>query len=296
MRKIVLLGIALLLGATASRAQTLPFLLIPSDARPAALGNASVALPGNTFAPDNSMAAAALDNRTAAFGAGYNLWAPQTAKMGVAHLGGWYRTGRLAIGLGGRYCIEQPYDIVSGGGKTVGSYTPKEFSASLGLAYRIAGPFSLGVTARLVSSDLAEKASGTAFGADISAMYAASGFSAAIGVSNLGTPIRYGSTSYAQPMLARAGGAYSAGGFTASLEADYLFAGALMAGLGLEYCIADIVSLRGGFHYGDAAKALPTYASLGLGLQYAGIRLDVTFLTASKTLGNSLMVSLGYAF
>ena len=43
-------------------------------------------------------------------------------------------------------------------------------------------------------------------------------------------------------------------------------------------------------------RILPTYASLGLGLQYAGIHLDVTFLTASKTLGNTLLFGLGYAF
>ena len=69
-----------------------------------------------------------------------------------------------------------------------------------------------------------------------------------------------------------------------------------MAGLGLEYTLADIVSLRGGFHYGDAAKALPTYASLGLGLQFAGVSLDVTFLTASQSLGNTLLFGLGYSF
>lgn len=295
MRKI-LLSFALLLGAAAAQAQSLQFLFIPSDARTAAMAGASVALPGGTFAPDNSMAAAALDSRTAAFAAGYNLWAPKTAKMGIAGLGGWYRTGRLAIALDGRYCIEQPYDIVSGVGKTVGSYTPKEFSAAIGFAYRIADPFSIGVTARFVSSNLAEKASGSAVGADITAMYSAGGFSAALGVSNLGTPIRYGNTSYAQPAYARLGAAYSVAGFTASAEADYLFAGALMAGLGLEYCIADIVSLRGGFHYGDDAKALPTYASLGLGLQFAGVSLDVTFLTASQSLGNTLLFGLGYSF
>ena len=43
-------------------------------------------------------------------------------------------------------------------------------------------------------------------------------------------------------------------------------------------------------------KAIPMYASLGLGLQFAGFHLDAAFLTASKTLGNTFMVSLGYAF
>ena len=70
----------------------------------------------------------------------------------------------------------------------------------------------------------------------------------------------------------------------------------MMLGIGLEYCIQDIVSLRGGFHYGDPAKAIPTFVSLGLGAQFAGVHLDIAFLTASQTLGNTLMFGLGYSF
>ena len=69
-----------------------------------------------------------------------------------------------------------------------------------------------------------------------------------------------------------------------------------MAAFGVEYGIADIVFVRGGFHYGDNAKGIPTYASLGLGVQFAGVHLDAAYLTASKTLRNSLQISLGYAF
>ena len=127
-------------------------------------------------------------------------------------------------------------------------------------------------------------------------MYAKDAFSAALGVCNVGSALSYGGESYALPMFAKAGAAYSASGFTASAEVDYLFSGALMAGVGAEYCIVDIVSLRAGFHYGDAAKAIPTYASVGLGVKFAGVHLDAAYLLASKALGNTLTVSLGYAF
>ena len=69
-----------------------------------------------------------------------------------------------------------------------------------------------------------------------------------------------------------------------------------MAGLGVEYTIVDIVSLRGGFHYGDAAKAVPTYASLGLGVHVAGLVFDAAYLLASETVGGSLCITLGYSF
>lgn len=296
MRKIIL---SLLIGAAAlvsARAQSLQFLNIPADARTAALANASVALPAGTFAVESGMAATVLDSGTMAVGSSYGSWAPKTAKMGLVNVGGWYRFDKVSVGLAGRYCLEQPYDVFSDSAKPLGSFTPREFNVGVGVAFQVADPFSIGVTARFVSSAIADKASGTAVGADISAMYAADGFRAALGVCNLGTKISYGKADYAQPAYARLGGAYSAAGFTAGAEVDYLFAGALMAGLGLEYCIEDIVSLRGGFHYGDAAKAIPTYASLGLGVKYAGVHLDFAFLTASKTIGNSLLLTLGYAF
>ena len=83
---------------------------------------------------------------------------------------------------------------------------------------------------------------------------------------------------------------------TLVLEADYLFNGGMMAGLGAEYCIADIAFLRAGYHYGDPANALASYASLGLGEVFSGFSIDLAFLTASETLGNTFMMGLGYSF
>ena len=75
-----------------------------------------------------------------------------------------------------------------------------------------------------------------------------------------------------------------------------LFFGALMAAVGVEYGFADMVFARAGFHYGDPAKALPTFASVGIGAKFIGIRLDASYVFLSETLGNSFLVSLGYAF
>lgn len=75
-----------------------------------------------------------------------------------------------------------------------------------------------------------------------------------------------------------------------------LFSGALMAGLGAEYDIADFVSARAGFHYGDSSKALPSFASVGLGGHIAGVNLDAAYIFGSPATGNSFMVGLGYSF
>lgn len=48
-------------------------------------------------------------------------------------------------------------------------------------------------------------------------------------------------------------------------------------------------------HYGTEA-ALPQFVSLGLGFKFAGVSLDCTYLLASKTLSNTMILGLGYSF
>ena len=296
MKKICVFLFAISFALCAS-AQAVPSLLIGSDPVAFSTGGAVLARPADAFALDNNAAAMALSAGTFDVAATYGKWAPKTADNMVVGLGTFYKVNdKLALGLSGRVLRDQPYDIASAGGQVTGSFIPMDVVAGLGLSYAVMDGLSLGVSARMVSSSIAADMKGTSFAADITAMYAQDAFSAALGVCNLGSPMSYGGASYALPMLVKAGGAYAAAGLTASAEVDYLFSGALMAGLGLEYGIEDIVFLRGGFHYGDNAKAIPTYASLGLGVKYAGAHIDLAFLTASKTIGNSLMLCLGYAF
>ena len=277
-------------------AQALQVMNIPADARTAGLAGAGAALDADAFVSARNVSAAALSDGTAAVGLDYNLWAPGGASLGIAGAGGFMRFGRTAVALDARFFGAKPYDIISGVSKVIGTYKPRDIMAGIGVAYRIADPLSVGVTARFVSSDIAEKAKGTAFCADVNLSYSAGAFNAAAGVANLGSKISYGGPSYALPAMAKAGEAYSAAGLTASFEADYLFSGALMAGLGVEYCIADIVSVRAGYHYGDPAGAIPSYASLGLGAAFSGFSLDLAFITASDIIGNTLVFGAAYSF
>lgn len=295
--KRILSLLAILTASLSLQAQGVAFLNINPDPASAALAGTGVARTADAYALENNIAAAALGGPTMDVSVGYGRWQPKAAAVNVISAAGYYRvTDKLAIGLQFKDFAYPEYSIISADGRSKGAFSPMEMAVGLGAAYQIADGFSAGVSLRYVSSSLAEEAKASAFGADIALKYEKDGFQAGLSVNNIGTPVNYGGDNYAQPGVVRAGGAYSIAGLTASAEVDYLFAGALMAGLGLEYGIADIVFLRGGFHYGDAAKAIPTYASLGLGVKYAGVHLDLAFLTASKTIGNSLMLGLGYAF
>jgi len=282
MKKIL---ISLLLGASVlgASAQGLPALLVPADSRAQAMG-------GIQLAPD------AEHLNVQAF---YGLWAPKTAANSLIGGDVYFRAGeRVALSLEGRTFLDKPYEITNAQGMVRGTFRPNDLIVGLGATVYATEALSVGLKARMASSKIAEDAKGNAFCADVTVRYDGGLFFAGLEGRNLGSRIQYGgNASYALPgLVALSGGVRPIDGLTMAAEADYLFAGALMAGFGLEYCIQQIAFLRAGFHYGDAAKALPTFVSLGAGVQFAGVHLDLSFLTASKTLGNSLMVGLGYAF
>lgn len=277
-------------------AQSVASLNINPDPVAASLANTGIARQADANAMNNNFAAAALSTKTMAVAASYGIWQPKATKTNVISAAGFYRIQRFAFGVQFKHFAFPTYSIVSMDGRYRGEFGPKDMAVALGVSYRLAESLSLGANLRFVSSSLTEDAKASAFGADIALKYERNGWQAGFSVCNLGTPVTYGGDRYTQPAMVRGGGAFSTGSFTASIEVDYLFSGALMAGLGVEYTIVDIVSLRGGFHYGDAAKAVPTYASLGMGVKFADVHIDAAFLTASQTLGNTLMVGLGYSF
>lgn len=299
MKKIILsILVACAMPALSASAQALSSLLIPSAPEYAAMGGASVALEAGAFAAENNAAAMSLSDDSFAVAAGYGLWAPETAGSQLMGLGAFARVGeRVGIGLSGRYTMEKPMNISSAAGGILGTFTPSELGANLAVSVKVIDGLSVGVTGKFVRSSIGEELSGSAFGADVSVAWRKDGLSAGAAVCNLGSKVKYGDNSYSMPMLVKAGAAYSADfGLTASVEADYLFSGAFAAGLGLEYNLFDIGFLRAGYHYGDKSQGLASFASLGAGVQFAGVELSAAWLTASPTLGNSLLFSLGYSF
>lgn len=268
----------------AGRSQSMSALLIPTDAKSMAQAASSVA-----FEPLDTLDAEVF----------FGKWAPKAAGNIMAGLDVWYRVNsKFALSLEGTYFKEKPYEVTSPVGLVSGSFAPNEMIFSLGGVFNAAEYLSIELKAKVFNSKLSPDLSGSAFGADIILRYHGQGFNVAAGACNLGTPIKYGSgkDSYPMPMLAKVGGNYTNSGFTASAEFDYLFTGAVMAGLGLEYDIQNIVSVRAGYHYGDAEKAMPSFASLGLGARFSGVKLDLAYLLANPNIGGSFLLGLGYSF
>jgi hypothetical protein len=283
MRKYMICVAAWLLAAGTVYSQSASALLVPGDAGTLSLG-LTQRIPGDFGFLDAGISG--------------GLWAPGSASN--TYLGanvGLKLTPALTLRMDGKYFKDAPYEMTSGQGAVTGSYEPADLFFSVGGSYMVGGGLSLGIDARLISSSIAPTAKATGFCADVSASYSAETYTAMLSVRNLGPGLDYGSGASALPSLATVAGAIRpVDALKLCLEADYLFSGALMAGLGLEYCVADIAFLRAGYHYGDASKALASYASLGLGAVFSGFSVDLAYLTASETLGNSLIFGLGYSF
>ncbi|MBR1570141.1 MAG: PorV/PorQ family protein [Bacteroidales bacterium] len=296
MKRLIILFAALLVTLTAG-AQSMGFVLIPDDAALAGMAGAGVAL--HSSSPlDNNLADAALGDEKLSVAAGYSRWMPKMSGFHLLNFSASYRViPKLTVAVSVKDLMAPAYETALANGQAGGTFRPMDLGISAGAAYQLTPNLSAGVAAKFLSSSLGEdvKASSVAF--NLSAKYAKDNLQAGLAVNNIGPGIKFGTdSSYPLPTLVKAGAAYTIAGFTAALEADYVFMSGFMAALGAQYAILDMVFVRAGYHLGTGKLALPSYASLGLGFQLAGFHLDVNYLLASATLGGTLGVGLGYSF
>lgn len=288
MKKYAIFVLSCLLCMAEASAQNMQFLGICSDAASSATAAASVAAKADAYAADHNPASMALSQARFATALSYGLWQPSLAGTSILSASMFTRIGeRMAVSADFKDLLYKPYDLVTSDGKVSGSFGPSELAVGLGFAYAISDGLALGARARFASSSIAPEAKASAPAFDLAVMYASGGLRAGLNVSNIG-----GKT---VPMSVRAGAAYDISIVTVSAEADYLLAGAVMAGIGAEVRPIKEIALRAGYHYGDATKAIPSYLSLGAGARFAGVSLDAAYLM-SGNLGGSLMATLGYSF
>lgn len=298
MKKILTIIVASVWSA-ASFAQVLPSLLVNSD--PQAMGAAGISVLGSpAYALQGYAASTVFMEGTGSAGVSYGSWQPKAASDKILGASASVRLGKLGVALEYKNFAQPAYEVTGITGsvsQVTPSFTPKESSFALGIGYRILENLSAAVTVRSTSSVLASDAKASVFGVDVSAMYASDALQAGLAVCNIGGKVNYGESDYKQPALLKAGAAYEViEGLKAAAEFTYLFEGAFGASLGAEYCYADIVSARAGYHLGSKDKGLPSYASIGLGAKYFGIGLNLSYLLASDTIGGSFLAGLSYSF
>jgi len=233
----------------------------------------------------------------------YTQWAPSTQRADRFAFGAAYHSaGIFSVAIGGNYAKGPSYDVINEDGVSSGTFGTSDMLVGGAAALRLGEKFSLGANVLYARENLFVDGSLSAVLADVSFLYRTGGLRLSAGFAHLGSSVQDNEgTEFSAPASVRLAAGYSAAiaeGHRLELLADgdvYLTGAVSVAGA-LQYSMNDMLFVRGGYHYGSALSPLPSYLSLGVGANVAGIRIDVAYLTASKTMGNTISFSLGYGF
>lgn len=303
MKKIVsyIAGAMMLLIPVASGAQALPFTAADFDA--ASLGTAGANLTGvSSIAHSAFVNAAAIpfadDKMDVA--AGYTMWKPTSGNV-INVAGAYNMNNKFGVAVGFIYGMNPAYDVTNASGTSKKTFSPSDMQVNAGLSYRFLPFLSVGANVGYATQSLAPEVSYGSVTADVFAMAEFSDLRVAAGVANLGGGIEAADgTKFSLPASAALGVGYGKvfakkHGVDAMVDLDYFFQGGVSASLGAAYVFDDMVTVRAGYRYGGKT-VIPSYASVGAGVKFMGIKLDLSYLIASGPIANTLAVSLGYSF
>lgn len=287
----------------AQGADALPFTRIERDPANAALAGAGTAYAGSVaWKAFSDAATLPFYSGTLDAAVAYQRYAPGTAPSNNVLFGAAYKLqSGLALSIGYALDAGQSYPELGQYGEPVGTIKPKSHLLALGAGLGIAENLSLGVNLRYAVQKGAEKYSG--FSGDISlAWQPLEQLRVTAGAATLGTSlVSQDGYTYAQPASARVGACWNQLlGRDSSLDVmasgDFFFSRQYSAALGVQYAWRNMIYARCGYRMASAACVIPSHLGIGLGAIYQNFRLDLSLLTASKALGNTLALGLGYAF
>jgi hypothetical protein len=215
-----------------------------------------------------------------------------------------------ALGAGLVYASQSAQTSYSATGDASGSFTPLDLAAGAGYARRV-GPVMLGAGLKLIRSSLADQ-SGTSAALDLGVL---SKHVADIGdgpvdvggaVTNLGPPLKLGSSADPLPLNVRAGGLWHVTpNFDAALDVVLPVDQDPYAAFGVEARFPAamtgstrpwVASVRGGYNQ-NAGRTVDGFAgvSFGGGLDFASFRVDYAWV-ALGALGSANRITLGFRF
>ncbi len=283
-------------------AQSLPFLNISPDAASQAMAGASVASEASAFAIYNNASAVALSEDNFAVGASLNTWNVSEVSNKMISAGAFFKvTDKIGIAASYRSFENPEYSMYDDQCAYLGEYTPVDSSIDIALAYAISDNLSIGVTYKTISSKLSDSYSGSASGFDLGATYKLDLLTVGASLSNIGSISYDGGSENSLPTIAKAGASYKA--LDSDLldvlfnaQAEYLTEeSALGVALGAQCTIFNSISARAGYYVSGDETIMPSYLSLGAGLDISFCSINASYLV-SEMLGGSLNLSVGVKF
>lgn len=299
--KIILAGLLVAAKAFGQEGDALPFTRIDRNPVTSAFAGAGAAYNGSAaYSALGNAAMLPFFGGTLDAAVSYQRWAPGLSVSNNISVGAAYKVlPRLGLSLG--YTLENgaAYDIYEGPGDPSGIFYPKNHVIALGVGIGITEMISAGVNVRYARDVSAYGQILGGVNADIFAGFQPSeALRITAGLSTLGTRV---AASWSQPASLKAAVNWSPplpGDHALDLlaDADYYFSGNFSAAAGLQYAWRQMLFVRAGYRLASEKCVIPGHLALGLGVQFSGFRLDVSWLTASLPLGNTLNVGLGYSF
>jgi len=295
---------ALSVSAAYAQSDAMSFVRIVRDPVSAGMGFAGTAsTSGTAYAAFRNASVIPLSETRTDIGLGWQSWAPQTAAGNNFNFGSAFRLGsRCGLAIGAAYQYGKAYTRTDASGKSSGTFTPNDILVGGGFGVRITGGLALGVNVRYASQKLDKDAAYSAISGDAFISYRIKSLNISAGVSSLGTSVKGADgNSYSLPASAALGLDWSADfadahGVKLDADADYYFSGGVSAALGAQYSFRDMLFVRAGYHYGCDKAPLPSFASVGLGVKFAGVQLNAAYLLASEALSGTIAIGLGYSF
>ena len=231
---------------------------------------------------------------------GYQHWAADASNQLQAAASFRAMPG-LVLSAGYAFSAGPSFDELGEYGQYVGTVRPVSHLVALGAGLGLGEQWSVGVNLRYALEKAGETKGGLS--ADISAAWQPlAQLRVMAGVSTLGTAVAsQDGTRYQQPASGRLGADWSLAlaqdhALDVMASADVFFSGQAGAALGVQYGWKKMVFARAGYRLASAQCPVPSYLGLGVGVRCHGFRLDVSCLTASKVLGNTFSLGLGYSF
>lgn len=297
MKKALFIILGLLAGVPALLAQgnALTFTRIDRNPVTSALAGAGSASTGNAaWSAFSNASVLPFYEGTLDAAVSYRNWAPGLWKAMHVNAGVACKvTPQFGVSLG--YALQK--------GAEQEGFKPTDQVIALGLAYGLGQKWAVGVNGRFAMQQLTESVRYTGFSGDAFVAWQPTGsLRLTAGLSTLGTNVTSASgKSYRQPASAGVAADWvlaPGGSHTIELVADgdFFFSGGFTAAAGLQYGWNDMVFLRGGYRFATDGCVIPSHAALGAGFKLAGFRLDVSWLTASEALGNTICLGLAYGF
>ena len=308
MRKSIIITLLLLASAPVLLGQesdALPFTRIDRNPVTSALAGSGSASLGNTAysAFSNASILPFYEGRMDA-SVSWQNWAPELDKATHVNAGIAFKaTSRLGFSLGYAFLNGSGIEILDDLGLPSESLTPKEHLLAFGAGYGLSEKWSIGVNARYAMQILSENEKYNGFSGDLFVMFAPmTSLRLSAGVSTLGTEVESAAgKTFAQPASVKAAAFWTALStdehrVSLSADADYFFSGQFGAAAGVEYAWKSTVFVRGGYRFASEECVIPSHLGVGVGVSFAGFRVDLSYLTASDVLGNTLNAGLGYRF